>query len=325
MAEGLISVIVPVYNIEAYLPRCLECIKAQTYSNLEIILVDDGSTDGSGRLCDEFAKKDTRAKVIHQENKGLWAARNIGQASATGDYLWFPDGDDYFHKQMLQIMVEAINRSNSKGEKNDLVIVGHSETWQLDEDCSTDVKPDIAEISCDEVFAALVRPKEHFTGRNIWNKLCRKSFVGDIQTGNYRYAQDCDFSIKLYKKRPRIALVNNELYWFVQRSGSATHSEGYALYSSECLSKIAYDNLTDKGAVDSRSKRYLLEFLYINMTYWLDFAQKTDHVQPARKDCRRMIRRTWVSYLSCSGIRTPIARLGRLLRVRFDSLYRICR
>ena len=92
----LVSVIVPVYNIEDYLPRCLACIEMQTYRNLEIILVDDGSTDGSGRICDEFAAKDSRVRVIHHpENIGLWAARNTGQDAATGDYLWFPDGADY--------------------------------------------------------------------------------------------------------------------------------------------------------------------------------------------------------------------------------------
>lgn len=326
MTEGLISVIVPVYNIEAYLPRCLACLKAQTYTNLEIILVDDGSTDGSGRLCDDYVKTDPRARVIHHgRNKGLWASRNTGQEAARGDYLWFPDGDDYFHEQILQIMVDAINQKNAEGERYDLAIVNHSETWNLDEDCSTGVVPDTAEISCDETLAALVRPQEHFTGRNIWNKLCRKSFVGNIHTGNYRYAQDCDFSIKLYKKRPRIAHVKNNLYWFVQRPTSASHSKGYDLYSTQCMSEIAYDNLMDKNAIDGRSKRYLLEFLYINMTYWLEFAQKTSCVQSVRKECRKMIRRTWVPYLSCGEICTPIKRFRRLLRIRFDRLYRLGR
>ena len=76
--QPLVSVIVPVYNVEGYLPRCLSAISEQTYHNLEIILVDDGSTDGSGAICDEFAGNDSRARVIHQPNTGLWAARNAG-------------------------------------------------------------------------------------------------------------------------------------------------------------------------------------------------------------------------------------------------------
>lgn len=84
----LVSIIVPVYNIEEYLPRCLACIEMQTYWNLEIILVDDGSTDGSGKICDEFAVNEPRAHVIHHpENRGAWAARNSGLDAAHGDYL----------------------------------------------------------------------------------------------------------------------------------------------------------------------------------------------------------------------------------------------
>lgn len=323
--EGLISVIVPVYNIEAYLPRCLEGIKSQTYTNLEIILVDDGSTDSSGHLCDAFAATDSRAQVIHQENKGLWAARNAGQNVATGEFLWFPDGDDYFHKNILYLMMEAINQQDSEGNKYDLAIVGHRETYRLDEDCSTTVEPVFVELSCDEIFAALVRPRKSFTGRNIWNKLCRKSFLGDIRTGNYRYAQDCDFSIKLYKKNPRIIFIKNDLYWFVQRPTSASHSLGYGLISSQCMTRIAYEHLMNRQLQDACSKRYLLEFLYICIAHWLNYAQNTDSISSARQESREMIRRTWLSYLACREIRTPLHRLGRLLRVRFDGIYRICK
>ena len=90
----LVSVIVPVYNVEKYLPECLDSILASTYSNLEIILVDDGSPDNSPQICDEYTLKDSRIKVIHQENQGLVAARNIGLASATGTYIGFVDSDD---------------------------------------------------------------------------------------------------------------------------------------------------------------------------------------------------------------------------------------
>ena len=115
--EDLISVIVSVYNVEDYLPRCLKCITNQSYKNLEIILIDDGSTDGTGLLCDKFAEKDSRAKVIHQPNRGLWAARNVGQDVSTGDFLWFADGDDYFHKDILKLMHSAITQTNDKGEQ----------------------------------------------------------------------------------------------------------------------------------------------------------------------------------------------------------------
>ena len=108
MNETLISIIVPVYNIEDYLPRCIESVLNQTYSNLELILVDDGSKDKSGEICDEYCKKDERIRVIHKENGGSSSARNAGINVAKGKYLGFVDSDDYIEKDMYERMVEAI-------------------------------------------------------------------------------------------------------------------------------------------------------------------------------------------------------------------------
>lgn len=96
----LISVIVPIFNVEAYLRPCIESILASTYTTLQIILVNDGSTDHSGEICDEYTRKDTRIEVIHQKNAGLSPARNSGMKAAKGKYISFIDGDDYIHPQM---------------------------------------------------------------------------------------------------------------------------------------------------------------------------------------------------------------------------------
>lgn len=108
MSGPLISVIVPVYNIEQYLERCVDSICGQTYENLEIILVDDGSTDSSGTLCDAFAKKDVRIRVFHKENGGSSSARNLGIAQAKGEYLGFVDSDDYISANMYELLYKAI-------------------------------------------------------------------------------------------------------------------------------------------------------------------------------------------------------------------------
>lgn len=97
MADAVVSVIVPVYNVQQYLPQCIESILAQTYQRLEIILVDDGSTDGSGKLCDEFAQRDRRIKVIHKPNGGLPDARNAGTAACSGEFVLYLDSDDYLN------------------------------------------------------------------------------------------------------------------------------------------------------------------------------------------------------------------------------------
>ena len=111
---NLISVIVPIYNVEKYIDTCLKSITKQTYKNIEIILVDDGSTDLSAKLCDEWKKKDKRVKVIHQENKGVAQARNIGIDCATGKYISFIDPDDYIDYQMLEKLYDTLEKTNSQ-------------------------------------------------------------------------------------------------------------------------------------------------------------------------------------------------------------------
>ncbi len=114
MDKPHISIIVPVYNIEEYLPRCIESILNQSYKNLQLVLVDDGSSDRSGAICDEYAKKDSRILVLHKENGGSSSARNVGIEAATGKYLGFVDSDDYIEPDMYEKMVRAIveNRCN---------------------------------------------------------------------------------------------------------------------------------------------------------------------------------------------------------------------
>ena len=106
----LISVIVPIYKVKKYLNRCIDSVINQTYNNLEIILVDDGSPDSCPQICDEYAKKDKRIKVIHKQNGGLSDARNAGLDIASGDFVSFIDGDDYIHPQTYEIVMDVINK-----------------------------------------------------------------------------------------------------------------------------------------------------------------------------------------------------------------------
>ena len=110
--NSLISIVVPIYNLETYILNCLESIRVQTYSNIEVLLIDDGSSDESGALCDEFVKNDSRFRVIHQKNRGLSEARNIGLRIYKGDYLLFVDGDDYLHPRMIEFLYKAINEGD---------------------------------------------------------------------------------------------------------------------------------------------------------------------------------------------------------------------
>lgn len=110
----LVSVVIPVYNVEEYLDDCIKSVITQTYKDLEIILVDDGSTDLSPQICEQYAMRDNRIKVIHQQNKGISVARNVGMTYATGSYIYFLDSDDYIMTNAIRIMYDTIEKENSE-------------------------------------------------------------------------------------------------------------------------------------------------------------------------------------------------------------------
>ena len=113
MDEKLVSVIIPAYNIEDYIGRCLDSVLSQTYKNLEILVVDDGSSDCTGEILDDYEKKDQRIRVIHKENGGVSSARNIGIEAATGDYIGFVDGDDLMEPEMYKTLVNLLKEENA--------------------------------------------------------------------------------------------------------------------------------------------------------------------------------------------------------------------
>lgn len=114
MKRKLISIIIPVYKTEQYLKRCVDSVLNQTYQELECILVDDGSPDEAGKICDEYKKKDARIKVIHKENGGLSSARNAGLDIAKGDYIGFVDSDDFIHPQMYEMLVDVLEKQRAE-------------------------------------------------------------------------------------------------------------------------------------------------------------------------------------------------------------------
>ena len=128
----LVSIIVPIYNTSEYLPRCLDSIINQTHKNLEIILIDDGSTDDSSKIADDYAKKDKRIKVIHQKNAGQSAARNVGIKKATGEYINFTDSDD---KQKPDFIETLLNLYKTPAAKTDtsIAVCGHEYHWVKDD------------------------------------------------------------------------------------------------------------------------------------------------------------------------------------------------
>lgn len=223
MEEKIISVIVPVYNIERYVGQCVESIINQTYKNLDIVLVDDGSTDRSGALCDLYAKKDRRIRVIHKSNGGLVSARKAGIKIATGYYVGNVDGDDYLHKNFFKELYEAIESSEA-----DLVVAGFSRVlFDSVQKLYGNIKVGVyTGESLDDLKSRFISDGEFYKNgitTYLWNKLFIReklldyqlSIENSISIGEdaavvYPYIADCN----------KIAIIDNTDYHYRQREDS---------------------------------------------------------------------------------------------------------
>lgn len=208
----LVSVIVPVYNVEKYLKKCVTSIMENSFKNLEIILIDDGSTDNSGQLCNELANMDSRIKVIHKTNGGLSSARNAGLDIARGDYISFVDSDDYIDKDMLSKMLDkaieydadivqcGIFRVNEKGEK--------STTFQIED----------WNYHGEEILEKFF--KKQTIPVMVWNKLFRRSLIGECRMMDGHNNEDNIFTIDILPKANCVVSIHEQLYYYLIRSDS---------------------------------------------------------------------------------------------------------
>ena len=299
MEEPLVSVIVPVYNVEAYLPHCLRSIAEQSYQNLEIILVDDGSTDRSGDLCEEYAVNDSRARVIHQRNTGLWAARNTGHDAAHGEYLFFPDADDYFNRDMIRLLVEAINSRNGY----DMAICRITITEKYDEDVSSPLDVICKEIDRNELFRCLFsKDINDLFATVMWNKLFRRSIIEDIRTNDYARSQDKDYMIRLFPAIEKVILIENTLYNWVQHEGSLTKSENSWNLYYECRTRICYRNFMNISESGREYSPYLLDELYTRLLFWRDRSWLLPNRSEVLTECNKIIKDTKAAYWRCRSI-----------------------
>ena len=209
----LISVIVPIYKVEKYLCKCVDSIINQTYKNLEIILVDDGSPDNCPRICDDYAKKDSRIKVIHKKNGGLSDARNAGVKIATGEYISFIDSDDWVETQMIEKMFTCINK-----DKSDVVSSGVK--WVKDDgSLINDVTIDENGI-LDTVTGMKELLKDGLLKQHVWNKLYKASLIRNIPFEKGKYHEDVFWSYQIFGIAEKTSIMKESFYNYVQREGS---------------------------------------------------------------------------------------------------------
>lgn len=208
-----ISVIIPVYNVEKYLKRCIESVINQTIKDLEIILVDDGSTDSSGRICDEYAKKDKRIKVIHKENGGLSDARNAGLDIARGYYISFVDSDDYIDNNMIEKLYYGCTKNNT-----DIAICDKILELENGKKFKEKMYNNSCELNQKETYENIL-----LYSPSVWNKLFKRELFTDIRFPKGKLYEDIITTNKLIDKSNKTFYVEGTYYHYIQRQNSIVH------------------------------------------------------------------------------------------------------
>lgn len=231
-----ISVIIPVYKVERYLDKCVKSVLEQTYPNIEVLLIDDGSPDRCGELCDNWAARSPRVKVIHQENNGPAAARNEGIDSATGEYLAFIDGDDYISSDMLERLYRALI---SNGADMSICNVRFVD----EENCPLDEKNRNLPVR-DEVLTGL-EAIQKLAGPHGWlfhiacGRLYRKILFSDIQFPRGMIcSEDAYIAHRIFGKCEKVACISGSYYYYVQRKGSTTHNRNMQTYLNDAAAYL---------------------------------------------------------------------------------------
>lgn len=212
--QSLISVIIPIYKVEPYLEHCIDSVLKQTYTDLEIILVNDGSPDNCPQICDEYAQKDARIKVIHKENGGLSDARNAGLDICTGDYIFFLDSDDWISKDCIQILEET-----AKANDYDIIVGNFRKVYQKSDIRDNIHHPQHRELKPAQAIENLIG-KNGLTFTTAWGKLYKRYIWKDIRFPKGKLYEDAYVSHLLYARSRTIAFVDAPLYFYLQRSDS---------------------------------------------------------------------------------------------------------
>ncbi|MFT8929657.1 MAG: glycosyltransferase family 2 protein [Sporolactobacillus sp.] len=289
----LLSIIVPVYNVASYLDRCVTSLIEQTYTHLEILLVDDGSTDRSSELCDAFAKADQRVHVIHQSNQGVAAARNHGLNAAAGEYIGFVDSDDWVAADMYMQLYKQMSRTDAQ-----IVCCGH---WRIDEQARGKFiglsDHFTKRLDHDEALSYLIGFKDRCVSNYLWDKLFVRSLFDKIRFPNVTHFEDVAVLYQLFDQSSVVYAFSEPLYYYYQRNGSLMHEpfEQRSLVLLQITKKIILFSQQHRGLFNCEAyAMYACANLFLIQSLYRDQSKKGDYllrqlVQNLR-DMRRNIR-----------------------------------
>ena len=270
MEEYKVSIIVPIYKVEKYLEKCIDSILNQTYKNLEIILVDDGSPDKCPKICDDYAKKDERIKVIHKKNGGLSDARNFGIDIATGDYISFIDSDDFISKDYVEYLLNLIIKYDA-----DISIIL---PLKFKDDNRIKIKQKSAKIKVYNAYKALeVMLYQKEFDNAAWGKLYSKKIIKGIKFPKGKLYEDIGTTYKYILKSNKVVYSNAIKYFYIKRNDSIMGSDfkskelDYVFQAGNLLQDVvALKNMTLTKAAICR---------YVNANFSILLKMKKCHIE----------------------------------------------
>lgn len=260
MDKKTISIIVPIYKVESYIEKCIDSILNQTFTDFELILVDDGSPDRCPQICDEYAKKDGRIKVLHKENGGLSDARNAGIEIATGKYIAFVDSDDYVAPDMYEKLYKLIESNDCDMAICRAVIVKEQEE-PVYEDAESVQVMDGDTANYQMIYKRLF-------GVNAWNKLYKRELFNNIRFPKGLLYEDMATAYAFIGECNKIVYSPMKKYAYMQRSGSIMNLTGYMVSSDKVeiiekmISYFKMRNIKGKEEINVGAVRFLLEDIY---------------------------------------------------------------
>lgn len=285
MKKPIISVIVPVYNVEEYLPKCLDSILNQTFSNIEIICVNDGSTDGSRKILEEYKKRDFRIKIVDKKNGGLSSARNAGMKVAQGEFYSFIDSDDWIDKTMLEKLYENITTLNT--DISICAVHQFDETNQKIDDSNPYYTLEFFDETFNNTVFSYKETKPFIMDVCVmaWNKLYRKSLIEECQAEfpDGLIFEDGPFFFTIFFKTDRVSIVRDFLYFYrINRKNSIIQKAGKKFLDVIDVAEIMYSKIKDLPDFEDikyiffrkKVEDFIYRFEHLNRKYKSVFARK---------------------------------------------------
>lgn len=309
-----VSIIVCIYNVAEYLCDCLESIENQTFRDFEVLLINDGSTDNCGKICENFSRRDNRFITIHQKNAGVSAAHNTGLKLCQGRYISMIDGDDYIHPEMIKELFMAIE----SGDYDFSMAWGKDIYEKIDTFPTLTIKTKI--LDRNYIINRLYSNSYYsFQYSVLWNKLYKRELIEDLFLKKMS-SQDLEYNNLVFLKTKKAILIDETLYYWVQRMSSITHTK-YSLRNINiinsyyvCLHEIPKENI--------KYRAYCLTKLYKSLLSIRFFAKKTEYADYAIEQITKISKLTYREFLFNRRINL-YCKLGLLIFYHIPITYKI--